>query len=127
MRQHQGAATLDHWTSAGRETYSATTYHYIEDWVLKKILIDFSVHEGTTTGEAIFNHQTNVLEIGTEEVQPFCFFAVADTTGNMGTFMSHARDVDVEAGYCTDHNLHLNAILAFKGEMLFLFVQFLFS
>jgi len=43
-------------------------------------------------------------------------FTVTDTTGNMGTLGAHLREHDVEHSYCVDHNMHRNAILAFKGK-----------
>jgi hypothetical protein len=116
MKQHKGAATTDHWTGPASETYTTSTFHYIANWSLKKMLLDFKLHEGTTSGLAIFNDQKEILQLDNDECRPFCFFTVTDTTGNMGTLGAHLREHDIEHSYCVDHNMHRNAILAFKGK-----------
>lgn len=46
----------------------------------------------------------------------FDTISVTDTTGNMGKLGKYLRDNGKEHGYCTDHNLHLVAKLAFERE-----------
>jgi hypothetical protein len=41
---------------------------------------------------------------------------ITNTTGSMGVLRQHQRNNGMEHGYCTDHNLHCNAILAFAAE-----------
>ena len=43
---------------------------------------------------------------------------VTDTTGNMGKLGEYLRDHGYEHAYCTDHNFHRNALLAFLGEFI---------
>jgi hypothetical protein len=40
---------------------------------------------------------------------------ITDTTGNMGVLGRKLRENGQEHAYCTDHNFHLNAKLAFDG------------
>jgi hypothetical protein len=40
---------------------------------------------------------------------------IMDTTGNMGVLTQLCRAGGNEAGYCTEHNFHLNAQIAFNG------------
>jgi hypothetical protein len=47
---------------------------------------------------------------------PNVFYGVVDTTGNMGKLTQLLRENGIEAGYCTEHSLHLNALIAFKGD-----------
>jgi hypothetical protein len=42
---------------------------------------------------------------------------IPDTTGIMGKLGKYLRDNGKEHGYCTDHNLHLVAKLAFDCEI----------
>jgi hypothetical protein len=49
---------------------------------------------------------------------------ITDTTGNMGVLGRKLRENGQEHAYCTDHNFHLNAKLAFDG-LLFTFMYFL--
>ena len=114
--KHKGAITSDHWTGPNNETYTTTTYHYIEDWKLKRFLVDFKAYKGRATGEAVFQDQKKVLKLDEEDRSPFCFFACTDTTGSMGTLGAYYRENGIEHGYCVDHNLHRNAIHAFQGE-----------
>jgi hypothetical protein len=41
---------------------------------------------------------------------------ITNTTGNMGKLEKYLRNNGKEHGYCTDHNLHLVALLAFDRE-----------
>ncbi len=84
-------------------------------------MIDFKVHHGHTTGEAIFHYQKGVLE--EHRGKPFVVMVVTDTTGSMGTLGKHLRNEGYEHGYCTDCNFHRNAILAFKGKQCFLILD----
>ncbi|KAL7505743.1 hypothetical protein ACHAXN_003418, partial [Cyclotella atomus] len=47
---------------------------------------------------------------------PNVFYGVVDTTGNMGKLTQLLQEIGIEAGYCTEHSLHLNALIAFKDE-----------
>ncbi len=42
---------------------------------------------------------------------------IRDMTGNVGKLGKYLRDNGKEHGYCTDHNLHLVARLAFDREI----------
>ena len=46
----------------------------------------------------------------------FDTIGITDTTGNMGKLGQYLRDNNKEHGYCTDHNLHLVAKLAFDRK-----------
>ena len=54
MRKHKGADTTNHWTSRACNNYTTTMFHYIEQWSLKEMLLDFKIHEGSTRGAAVF-------------------------------------------------------------------------
>jgi hypothetical protein len=41
---------------------------------------------------------------------------ITNTTGSVGVLGQHLRNNGMEHAYCTDINLHCNAILAFAGE-----------
>ncbi len=53
----------------------------------------------------------------TEDTIVFGTIGIMDTTGNMGKLGIYLRDNGKEHGYCTDHNLHLVARLAFDHEI----------
>ena len=114
MKRHKGLWTTDHWTGPNDETYSTTMFHYIKDWKMKSLVIDFKVFRGTTSGEAVFHDQRKVLQ-GVDDSKPFCLMGVTDTTGSMGTLGKYLREDGQEHGYCTDHNFYRNALLAFVG------------
>ena len=57
MRKHKGSITTDHWAGPDDLSYTVTTFHYIEDFKLKSMVIDFKVFKGSTTGERIFDDQ----------------------------------------------------------------------
>jgi len=82
--------------------------------VASSIIVDFKVFHGTTSGEAIYNDQANVLAGYTTKCN--LVIGITDTTGSMGVLGKHLRDNGMEHAYCTDHNLHCNAVLAFNGE-----------
>ena len=106
--------TSDHWTTTKNETITTTSCHYIEKWKLLNAMIDFKVHHGRTTGEEIYQDHVAVTNAYSHRPN-FALMGITDTTGSMGTLGSHLRSNDQEHGYCTDHVLHRNAILAFKG------------
>ena len=116
LKKFKGSWTCDHWTGPNDETFTVTTFHYIEDFVLKSCIIDFKVHRGRTRGEDIFEDQKEVLDehIDKDSV----VLGVTDTTGNMGKLGEHLRDFGYEHAYCTDHNFHRNALLAFLGKFI---------
>jgi len=81
VARHRGSWTNDHWTGSDGLTYSTTTFHYIKNWRLRSIVIDFKVFHGTTSGEAIFNDQTQVLKQYT--VKENIVIGITDTTASM--------------------------------------------
>ena len=99
----------------------------IENWSLKNLLLDFTVFKGSTTGEKIYEYQKEVLGLNDDEEEPFVVMGVMDTTGNMGVMTRKCREDGHEAGYCTDHNLHLNAVKAFNGKYVCSLVAFHFN
>ncbi len=52
-----------------------------------------------------------------EDTIVFDTIGITDTTGNMGKLGKYLRNNGKEHGYCTDHNLHLVARLAFDCEI----------
>ena len=112
--QQRGSWTTDHWTGCDDATYTTTTFHYIKNWEMRSIIVDFKVFHGTTSGEAIYNDQAKVLAGYTTKCN--LVIGITDTTGSMGVLGKHLRDNGMEHAYCTDHNLHCNAVLAFNGE-----------
>ena len=111
-----GSWTCDHWTGKDGATYTTTTFHYITNWVLNTIIVDFKVFHGTTSGEAIYKDQTTVLEAYTTKDN--IVIGVTDTTASMGVLGQFLRDKGMQHAYCTDNNLQCNAILAFDGKTL---------
>ena len=49
---------------------------------------------------------------------------IVDTTGNMEKLGRYLRDNGREHGYCTDHNLHLVAKLAFEHKIVLVLICF---
>ena len=49
---------------------------------------------------------------------PLILYVVTNTTGSMDTLGVYFQDNNLQQGYVTDHNLHCNTVLAFKGEYL---------
>jgi len=87
--------------------------------MLKSAVLDFKIFEGSTTGERIYEDVMAVLQKyqgETEDTIVFDTIGITDTTGNMGKLGKYLRDNGKEHGYCTDHNLHLVAKLAFERE-----------
>ena len=95
-------------------TYTTTTFHYIKNQSLRNIIVDFKVFHGTTSGEAIYNNQAQVLAGYTTKCN--LVIRIKDTTGSMGVLGQYLRYNGMQHAYCTDHNLHCNAVLAFNGE-----------
>ena len=111
------ALTTDHWTSKNNETYGALTAHYIDNSQLKRCVLHFEIHHGTTTGDALFANLEGVFESYQFDLS-FVTAVTTDTTGNMNTFGRRLAEHGVTHLYCIDHNLHLNAKLAFDGSNL---------
>ena len=109
--------TTDHWTSMNNETYGALTAHYIIDQDLKRCVLHFEVHHGTTKGDALFENLLNVFQSYEFDVS-FITSVTTDTTGNMNTFGRRLEEKGVIHLYCIDHNLHLNAKIAFDDSNL---------
>jgi len=87
--------------------------------MLKSAVLDFKIFEGSTTGERIYGDVMAVLQKyqgETEDTIVFDTIGITDTTGNMGKLGNYLRNNGKEHGYCTDHNLHLVAKLAFERE-----------
>ena len=116
MRKHKGAWTGDHWISWKNKTYLCTTFHYIDDWMKINRLIDFQIFYGSTNGVILYQHPKKILELDSQE-PAFVFIGIVDTVGSMGVLTQEYCSEGHKAGYCTEHNFHLNAILAFKGEL----------
>ena len=114
MTRYKGPFTTNYWTNPNDETYSITIFHYIENWEIKSLVDDFKVHHGTTSGEAIFSYQKEVLK-GLDDPKSFFLIIIADTTGSIGTIGKYIREAGQEHAYCIDHNLHRNYLLAFLG------------
>lgn len=113
---HMGSWTSDHWTGNDDATYTTTTFHTIKNWKLCSIVVDFKVFHGTTTGEAIYNDQLQVLEGCTTKEN--IVIGITDTTASMGVLGMFLRNNGMQHAYCTDHNLQCNAVLAFNGKYL---------
>ena len=121
IHNHQIAWTTDHWTGQDKATYTTVTAHWIDDktWMLKSAVLDFKIFEGSTTGERIYEDIMAVLQKYqgvTEDTIVLDTIGITDTTGNMGKLGKYLRDNGKEHGYCTNHNLHLVAKLAFERE-----------
>ena len=117
MKKHEVATTTDHWTSENNETYTTTTGHWIHDWSMKCGILDFKKWIGRSTGELIFQDFNNVLDRnnlrGNQHI-----ICISDTAANMGSLGKNLREEGHEHGYCFDHNLHNNALLAFEDDNL---------
>ncbi len=88
--------------------------------MLKSAVLDFKVFEGSNTGERIYEDVVAVFQKyqgETEDTIVFDTIGIMDTTGNMGKLGKYLRDNGKEHGYCTDHNMHLVARLAFDHEI----------
>jgi len=79
-----------------------------------------SVFEGSTTSECIYEEIVAALQNyqgDAEDTIVFDTIGITDTTGNMRKLGRYFRDNGKEHDYCTDHNLHLVAKLAFEREI----------
>ena len=79
-----------------------------------------SVFEGFTTSKCIYEDIVAVLQKYQGEAEDTIVFdtiGITDTTGNMGKLGRYICDNGKKHGYCTDHNLHLVAKLAFEREI----------
>lgn len=114
VSRFKGSWTCDHWTGKDGATYTTTTFHYIKNWSLRSIVVDFKVFHGTTSGEAIYNDQVKVLEEYTTVEN--IVIGITDTTSSMGVLGQFLRLRGMQHAYCTDHNLQCNAVLAFNGK-----------
>jgi hypothetical protein len=110
--------TTDHWTGPNNQTYTTLTAHWIDElWNIESCMLDFKVFKGTTTGEAIYNDVICALrKFQSLSTIILDYLGVTDTTGNMGVLGQYLRDNGRRHAYCTDHNFHRNAILAFNSE-----------
>jgi hypothetical protein len=110
--------TTDHWTGPNDETYTTVSGHYIgHDWVLQSAILDFKVFQGSTSGENIDSDIKDVLKrFQGDTVMVLDTIGITDTTGNMGKLGQYCRENGRRHGYCTDHNFHRNAILAFDRK-----------
>ena len=115
---HKISWTSDHWTGPNKETYSTVTGHYIDDnWNLKSNVLDFSVFEGSTSGDRIYADVKRVLnKYNGDSTIVFDVIGITDTTGNMGVLGQHCQANGEEHAYCIDHVCHLNAKLAFARK-----------
>ena len=108
----------DHWTTGSNVNYAALTGHYAEEGSLKRVCIDFGVYNGTSSGEEISSDFMNRFEqagLPTSNI-------VACTTDTAGSMLRFGDILQESYGIphllCVDHNLHLNAKLAFDDENL---------
>ena len=109
---------VSHFNGSWRDgaTYTVNTFHYIKKWHLCSIIVDFKVFHCTTSGEAIYKDQVNVLKEYTtlENV----VIGITDTTSSMGVLCQFLQNKGMQHAYCTDHNSHCNAIWAFDGKLI---------
>jgi hypothetical protein len=119
IHNHHIAWTTDHWTGQDKATYTTVTAHWIDDktWMLKSAVLDFNFFEGSTTGERIYEDVVAVLQGETEDTIVFDTISITDTTRNMGKLGKYLHGNGKEHSYCTDHNLHLVARLAYDREI----------
>jgi hypothetical protein len=106
IQKYKGAMTSDHWKPKyGTSTFTCSTFHLInEHWKLVTILEDFCIFEGSTSGQRIFDYMKKKMQLSRES--PNVFYAVVDTTGNMGRLTQLLREAGIKAAYCTEHSLH---------------------
>jgi ABC-type transporter MlaC component len=106
---------MDHWTPKNVDvTFTCATRSAINNkWELLNILTDFRVFEGSTSGQWIFDYTND--ELWLSEENPNVFYGVVDTTGCMGLLTQLCRNAGSKAGFCAEHNFHLNALIAFDG------------
>ncbi len=88
---------------------------------IKGACLDFKVFEGSTTGERIYEDVVVVLQKYQHEAKDTIAFetiGITDTIGNMRKLGRYLRENGKEHSYCTDHNLHCVAKLAFEREII---------
>ena len=129
IHNHQILWTTDHWTGADKGTYTTVTAHWINKatWKLHSACLDFKVFEESTIDERIYEDIITVLQKYQGEAEDTIMFDtvdITDTTGNMGKLGRYLCENGKEHGYCTDHNLHLVAKLAFDREIVFVCLIF---
>jgi len=117
LQNYQCAITTDHWTGPNDETYTTLTCHYInEEWEYHSCVVDFKVFNGQTRGQDCGEDLFNIFddcEFKSENIT----ILVTDTTASMITFGKMIRNEHkIEHGFCLDHNLHRNCILAFDDK-----------
>jgi len=117
LQNYQCAFTTDHWTGPSGETYTTLTGHYInEDWEYHSCVVDFKVFHGKSRGQECGEELFNIFddyEFKDENVT----IVMTDTTASMITFGKAIRNErEIEHGFCVDHNLHRNCILAFDDK-----------
>lgn len=115
VAKYEGSWTNDHWTGKDDATYTTTTFHYIKNWQLRSIIVDFGVFHGTTSGEAIYASQKQVLKEYT--TMNNIVIGITDTTSSMGVLGQFLCNNGMQHAYCTDHNMQCNAVLAFQGKV----------
>jgi hypothetical protein len=86
----KGSWTTNHWTGCNDATYTTNTFHYIKNWSFRNIIVDFKVFHGTTSGEAIYNDQAQVLAGYTTKCN--LVIGIMDTTGSIGVLGHHLRN-----------------------------------
>jgi hypothetical protein len=119
MEGQEVAWTTDHCAGPNDQTYSTVTAHFISaNWSHVSCILDIKVLKGITTGEAVYNDITQVLQKfqGNRTTVILDSIGITNTTGNMGKLGQYCRENGRRHGYCTNHNFHCNAILAFNGE-----------
>ena len=87
----------------------------VNDCKMLPFLLDSKVLNGTTSGEAVFEDQREIISLTTGEGALYTLFDVTDTTGSMGTLGACFWNNTLEHGYYVDHILHSNVILALNG------------
>ena len=86
---------------------------------MKLVMLELKVFHGQNTSrEVLVDYQTNVLEEFSD--MSSIVIGISDTMGNMGKLGRLFQKKGWEHTYYTDQNFHLNAILTFKGELLYL-------
>ena len=88
--------------------------------MLKSAVLDLKFFEGSTTGKKIYEDVMVVLQKyqgETGDTIVFDTIGITDTTGNMVKLRKYLHNHGEEHCYCTDHNLHLVARLAFDCEI----------
>ncbi len=96
------AWTTDHWTGSNDNTYSTLNLHFINiNWSSVSCILDLKVFKGTTTGEAVHNDITHVLQKfqGNNTMVILNSIGITDTTGKWVSWDIIA--MRTEGGMCT--------------------------